>query len=264
MFGLFESNKPVLDEPSVAWLFDTYAWAMEEFGAEIFFQDAVLVEANDQFFPGDADTAHGVAQLIFNKVLEYGGMSHWPVYIFEPGGVRPAFQPKVEMHPPLRGKGLPAPAAGSAKLGLTYDPQFLGKPETLIATFAYQLSQQLYVMADTPAPGGEENWPFTCEVLSIFMGFGLPFVNNAYAPRNQTCGSGSCGSGDVGWKANLGQYDLTYALAMFVVLKGLPERKVAGLVKGTLRTYFKKAVKDVRSRTSAVDALHAFEALPAP
>ncbi len=41
-FSLFQ-NKPVLDETTVEWLFDTYAWALHHFDAQVFRDESVLV-----------------------------------------------------------------------------------------------------------------------------------------------------------------------------------------------------------------------------
>ncbi len=254
MFGLF-AKKPVLDEPSVAWIFDSFAWALRNLDADVFFNETVLVQPSGRFFPGRGDSPHEIAKLVFDKVREYSGMAHWPFYLPDPGAARPAFQPKITLEGPLRGSdGLPV-ASGSEKVALLYDPSMVTNPQALIASFAHLLAQYLGSMANEAPPGGKENWAYLTEIVAIFMGFGLIFANNAYEMKGSSCGSGSCGSHVTDRAANLGQYDLTYALALFCVLKQLPTKGVSKLVKSSLRSYFKQAVNDVESRSTALNTL---------
>ena len=39
MFFDLVKTKPVLDEVSALWMFDTFAWALQYFDAEVFFQE---------------------------------------------------------------------------------------------------------------------------------------------------------------------------------------------------------------------------------
>ena len=41
MLGLFD-NKPPLDDSSTQWLFDAFAWSLENFGTDPFYKDTVL------------------------------------------------------------------------------------------------------------------------------------------------------------------------------------------------------------------------------
>ena len=52
MFGLFK-NKPLFDESETKWLFDSFAWSLENFDANYFYNHTVLVQPTNQFFPGD-------------------------------------------------------------------------------------------------------------------------------------------------------------------------------------------------------------------
>jgi len=47
----FLKTPPVLDEESIQWQFDLYEWALRNFDADIFFNQSVLVEPSNRFFP---------------------------------------------------------------------------------------------------------------------------------------------------------------------------------------------------------------------
>ena len=81
MFLDFFKTSPVLDEESVKWQFELYEWALQNFNADIFFNQSVLVEPTNKFFPGNADSSEDMAQLIFDKVKEYAAIKHWPCRI---------------------------------------------------------------------------------------------------------------------------------------------------------------------------------------
>ena len=77
MFSLL-NNKPLLQESSSRWLVDTFSWSLKNFDADLFFSETLLVLPTNEFFPGRANSTHGMAILIFDRVKEYAGVSHWP------------------------------------------------------------------------------------------------------------------------------------------------------------------------------------------
>ncbi|WP_198263969.1 hypothetical protein [sulfur-oxidizing endosymbiont of Gigantopelta aegis] len=256
MFFDFLKSTPVLDEESVQWQFELYEWALINFDAEVFFSKTVLVEPSNQFFPGHADNIDEMAQLIFNKVKHYASLSHWPCRLTtEQSCALPSKQVRIP------GSLRDVSATESIKLAeeeqlpILYDPRQVRNPEAIIASFAHTLAHYLGTMAKDMPPGGEENWPQVTEVLAVFMGFGLMFANSAFVYRNVTCGS--CQPTTVNRTAYLSQYDITYSLAIFCVLKDIPAKDALKNIKKTLRSYFKKAYKDVKKRPAELARLTA-------
>ncbi|MGI9321488.1 MAG: hypothetical protein ACR2O5_08750, partial [Thiogranum sp.] len=82
MFSLFV-NKPLLQEWSSQWLLDAFAWSLENFDADQFYNHTVLVLPTDEYFPGSVDSPRGMASLIVDQVKGYAGISHWPTLITE-------------------------------------------------------------------------------------------------------------------------------------------------------------------------------------
>ncbi|MCK5666953.1 MAG: hypothetical protein KAI17_25880, partial [Thiotrichaceae bacterium] len=89
------------------------------------------------------------------------------------------------------------------------------------------------------------------------MGFGLMFANSAFVYRNVTCGS--CQPTTINRSSYLSQYDITYALAIFCVLKEIKPGKVATNVKKSLRPFFRKACKDVKKHKTELARLIAYK-----
>lgn len=255
MFGLFD-KKPVLDEEAVQWLFAAYAWSLRNFDADVFFNETVLVIPSNEYFPGRETSVEGMARLIFEQVRQYAGVQHWPCRLVGPE-VPVVAASNVRIEGALRGaKGMitSAPAAES-QLMVPYNPHQVTNPEALIADYAHVLAHYLGTMGRELPPGGEENWPYATELLAIFMGFGLMFANSAYSYRG---GCGSCYNPLSQRSAFLSQDEATYALAIFSVLKDIPDQRVVNELKKYLRPVYKKAVKEIRERKEDLAKLLAF------
>jgi len=246
MFGLFE-RKPPIEPESIQWLLDHFAWSLENFDAELFFRDTRLVIPSNRFFPGRADSVHGMANLIFDQVKAYAGVSHWPTRIIDPDTCPLIQQHAVEIHGALRGPSDVAPpaVAEADRLQIPYNPQQVSNPEGLIASFAHNLAHHLGQMAQTPPPGGPDHWPEITELLAIYLGFGLMFANSAFTHRG---GCGSCYNPAAIRNAALSESEATYALAIFGVLQELPTREVTRHLKKHLRPLYRNAVKDLQTR----------------
>ncbi|MEN8213934.1 MAG: hypothetical protein ABFR19_06190 [Pseudomonadota bacterium] len=246
MFGLLQKRQ-LLDDDSVQWLFASFAWALRNFDAGVFYNETILVIPSNEFFPGRENSVHGMADLIFEQVKSYAGMQHWPTLLLDHNSclIEP---PRVEISGALRGaKGVIRKSVDDAnRLPITYNPDQVLNPEALIATYSHQLAYQLGLLAKEPPPGGEQNLPHVTEVLAVFMGFGLMFANSAFT--FQTGGCGSCKRPGADRSSYLSQYDTTYALALFSVLKEIPNREVLAHLKKSLRPFYKKAVREIRAR----------------
>lgn len=256
IFGLIK-DKPLLDEESILWLFAIFEWSLRNFNAGVFYREAILVKPTNEHFPGRVNSVHGMASLVFEKVKSYAGMQHWPFQLVDNFSCTLEARPQVKIEGMLRdSRGLPPAAGQTGQLTVTYDPNQINDPEALIATFAHALAHYLGPMAKEPPPGGVENWPQVTEILAVFMGFGLMFANSAFTFRRGGCGS--CRPPPVGRSNSLSQYYSSYALALFCVLKDIPNSKVIPHLKKSLRSDFRKSVKDVRKRTDLLDKLRSY------
>ena len=252
LFGLLD-RRPLLDETYAGWMFDVYAWALRNFDPVMFRDETLLVTPSNQHFPGRANSTEEMAHLIFDRVVDYAGMKHWPLKLLPPDSC--VLEPAAEVHVVSGKRGSRAVASDtpSASLTLSYNPSYLNNPEAMIAVFAHTLAHYLGSSATEPPPGGTENWPHVTELLAVFLGFGLMFANTALVLPRGGCG----GTPVVQREAYVSQHDITYALAIFSALKDLPPKEVLGHLKKSLRGHFKQALREIKgtyaSRLQAVE-----------
>ncbi len=239
LFNWF-NQAPLLEEESTQWLLDTFNWCLNQFDSEFFYQNSLLVIPSNRHFPGRVDSHHGMAELIFERVKHYAGMTHWPCDLVAAGSCALDIPTQIFIPGHLRGTKAVPVAPEWPRLPIQYDPQQVSNPEALIATYAHTLAHYLGTTAQQKPPGDAEHWPYATEVLAIFMGFGLMFANSAF---NFQGGCGSCRT--VGRTAYLSERESTYTLAIFCVLKNIPPNTVTRHLKKHLRGFFKRAMKEV-------------------
>jgi len=247
---LFPFLKPsqLLDETTVQWMFDSFAWALRNFDARIFFDETILVTPSNEHFPGRESSAEGMTGLIFDRVRLYASMRHWPCQLVDEDAAESLPPPALPVEGLARAtKGaMPVTVDEVQRLPVIYRTDQLRDPEVMIAHFAHTLAHYLGTTANEPPPGGEENWLHVTELLAVFMGFGVAMADSANTAKIRSCSS--CSGPAVERENYLSQFDVTYALAIFCCLKDIPTREAVKHLKSSLRPFFKKAVKDVMRR----------------
>ena len=254
---MFTFLKPpqLLDDITVAWVFDSFAWALRNFDARLFIDQTILVTPSNAHFPGNESSAEGMARLVFDRVRLYAGMRHWPCRLVDDAQVENLPPPALPLEGLTRtmAEAAPAPLDTAQALPVICHLDQLRDPEVMIAHFAHTLAHYLGTTAGEPPPGGEENWPHVTELLAVFMGFGVAMADSAHTAKIRSCGS--CSGPAVERENYLSQFDVTYALALFCCLKDIPTREAARHLKSTLRPFFKKAMKDVVRREPQLQRL---------
>ena len=253
MFQLF-NRKPPLDQESSRWLFDTFAWSLENFDAGLFYRESRLVLPTNEFFPGRVDSVDGMANLIFERVKSYAGVSHWPTLVADQSSCPITDSYQIEISSALRGPDAIRSESidDSRQLLIPYNPQQINNPEGMIAGFSHIIAHYLAQMAQRPPPGGVDYWPHATELLAVYLGFGLMFANSAFTFRG---GCGSCYNPHANRDAYLSEQEATYALAIFCVLKQLPDGSVTRHLKKHLRGFYRSAIRDIRGRSDLVERL---------
>ncbi len=252
-FGPFD-KQPVIEPAASEWIFEGFGWALQNFDAEVFFSDTVLVRPTNEFFPGKVDSVHGMAEIIFDRVKSYAGISHWPTVVQDQRQCQSVESQHITIQGALRGpRGIADDSvADNQRLVIPYNPQQINNPEGMIATYAHILSHHMGRIAKAPPPGGVDNWPQATELLAIFLGFGFMFANSAYNFRG---GCGSCYNPYAQRDAYLSEAEATYALALFCQLKEIPNSDVTPYLKRHLRGVYRKSVKGISNEAQAVDQL---------
>lgn len=258
MLNLFKA-RPLIDQSSADWIFDTYAWALEYFDSNDFFTRSRLIQPSNEFFPGRVDSVHAKAENIFNATLSHAGLSHWPLVLQAPEQFQNSATPLLNIQSFERNSGkskLPS-LKTDQPLHLSYNPQQTLKPEDLSSSFAHNIAQQLAFQSQILPPGGSDYFLEGTEVLAIFLGFGVMFANSAYTFRG---GCGSCYNAQANRQATLTENDVMFALALFCRLKEIPGSEATRFLKKHLRSSFKQATKQINAQPQEkLDKLLAFK-----
>ncbi len=254
LFGMGKKT-PLLDEDSIQWMFETFAWGLRYTEPGVF-QNSILVTPSNAHFPGRANSVEEMASLVFHRVVEYAGMAHWPWRLMEASEAEQLVTSSVPALPEVkRSFSTSRDLAGTVTEGIpvAYQAHQINDPQVLIGSFAHTLAHYLASAMEETPPGGRENWPHTTELLAVFMGFGIIMSNSAFTNRVRSCGS--CAGPIVERMNFLSQHDLCYALAMFARLKNLDAKQVLPYLKKSLRGFYKKSAKDVEARDRLVNNL---------
>ncbi len=246
MFSLFR-QKPLLDKDTTEWLWESYGWALRNFDRDLFYSQTVLVTASKEHFPDQADDGSALAQLILDRIKGYTALQKWPTRLIPITEEMPALpSPVIAITGPARGELTTIEINNDQVLPVHYDPSLLRQPDLLIAVMAQALASPLAQLCPEPPPGGDETRGAATDLLAIFMGFGLFLTNNAF--NYHIGGCGSCKPRGVQLLGELTEEQMAYALALFCVLKEIPNSVVLPQLKSTVRPFFKLAVKEVNSK----------------
>ena len=225
--GLF-GPRFMLDEGTTSWILDTFAWALEQFGTDVFYQHTSLVLPDDTYFPDNLGNEPDVAETLFRRVRKHAHMDDWPCRL-----VAQEEDANRVVGPALMIQGAPSGPAGTFSMAadrsrtveISYNPSQLSRPESLIATFAHELAHYLMHSVSSLPPGGEAFEEHATDLVAVFMGFGVFLANSAFSFSQYT---------DVdsqGWQTfaqgYLSESELVYCLAVFLHLKGIDRREAA-------------------------------------
>lgn len=253
MFSLFR-QKPLLDEGTTEWLWESYAWALRNFDRDLFYSQTQLVTPTKAHFFDQADDGHVLAGLILERIKDYMALQKWPTQLIpvtEETQALPA--PAIAISGAVRGAGALIQIDNTQGAPIYYDPILLRQPDLLITIMAQNLANPLAQLIPEPPPGGDENRGHATDLLAIFMGFGLFLTNNAFNYHIGSCGS--CKPKGVQLLGELTEGQMAYALALFCVLKEVPNSEVLPHLKSTLRPFFKLALKEIKGKTEELAQL---------
>jgi len=261
MLSLFQ-RKPLFDEDTTQWLWESYAWALKHFNREQFFSHAILVTPSKAHFPDQAENHIELANQILLRVKHYAGMENWPTQLIvrydEDQPLLPS--PSISTQGQLRGDNNNIQIDGEGNsLPIYYQPDQAPEPNVLIAMMAQSLASPLVHLAQELPPGGRENLGPATDLVTIFMGFGIFMSNTAF--NYSIGGCGSCKPRGVQMLGDLTEHQMTYALALFCALKEVPKQDVLPHLKNTLRPFFKKALKEISARREDIASLKAASTL---
>ncbi|MCG8671824.1 MAG: hypothetical protein MI867_20640 [Pseudomonadales bacterium] len=253
-------SKPLIDQQSANWIFETYDWALSHFDHNEFYLRTELAQPTNECFPGRVDSPDAKAATIFQHVQRYCGLEHWPFVLQAPQHFQPQAIPDLNMGTIARRSTSSdlAPLVSSVNLPITYTQQQTLKSEDLASSFAHVLAQHLALQSKSMPPGGADFMLEATELLAIFMGFGVLMANSAYTFRG---GCGSCYNPNANRSASLTEHQVLFATALFCELKGIAANQATKHLKKHLKPLYKQAVKQVRREHGQLEVLRKYQAL---
>ena len=194
-----------------------------------------------------------MAEAVFARVRGYAGMAEWPCEL----QVQEA-DPNPVVAPTLLVKNSPSSPAGTFRATesgalITYHPDRVDDPMSLVATFAHELAHYRTVGFSEPPPGGWEVWEHATDLAAVFLGFGLFLANSRFNFSQFSDGQ------TMGWRwqqqGYLSEPEILHMHAIRCVLLGTPERDTLGHLKPALRGIYKRVQREVAGSKFEVDRL---------
>lgn len=236
-------TEPLLPEDDALFQVETYRWLLTHFGESDFYENAQLVLPTPAFFPSVVESEVAAAEATFAQVKRYAGLEQWDVVL----QVQDA-DPNLHMAPTLVVQNVAQSPLGTFSVNeqnevtITYNPKVTANPLQMVATFAHELAHYLTATASEPPPGGWENWEFATDIAATFLGFGVFQANAAFTFRQYASVDA------VGWETSgsgyLSEAEHSYALALFLCLKGIDPTSAFAHCKPTVKAYLKRALSE--------------------
>ncbi|MEY8197643.1 MAG: hypothetical protein RPS47_00195 [Colwellia sp.] len=270
MLSTFFKAKPVIDDESKEWIFDTFAWCIEQLDGDFFKNNSELILPNNSFYPGSASSVEEMAENIFTNTLKYTGMTSWPLKLVSSDNFSQKEMPQLAFGSRLRGDSaivtskigtidssdvsatisykvageevVPTIPPSTPTIDIAFHSSQLNQPQDLIAYLVQVQAGILVNQNGMLPPGGEEVLAQTIDLVACFMGFGVIFANTAYQFKG---GCGSCNNRNLNRQPALPELETVYALALFCVIKGLDIKPVKKALKSHLNKPFRQAHKEI-------------------
>lgn len=256
MFSTFFKTKPIIDEESKAWIFDTFAWCIDQLDGDFFKKDSELILPNNAFYSGSSSSVEEMAKNIFVNTTKYTGMTSWPLKLVSAESFNQKPMPQLSFGSALRGENCKVSCPSnyeqgnetiSSQIDIAFHASQLNQPQDLIAYLVQNqasilVKQNNTLSSATRAPGGQEVLAQTIDLVACFMGFGVIFANTAYQFKG---GCGSCNNRSLNRQAALPELETVYALALFSVIKGSDISGVKKELKSHLYKPFRQAHKEI-------------------
>ena len=244
MFGLFRRG-PLLDAELTQWQFDCFEWLLQHTGGIEAFRQRRLILPTPQFFPHNGSRGHAFAEMIFDQVRDHAGMSDWPCTL-----ECQEADPDSMVSPQAFVKGAPTSPSGTYRVSkeggvlITYNPDQLNNPMSLVATFAHELAHYRTAGFPEPPPGGWDIWEPATDLAAVFMGFGIFLANSRFNFQHFNDGK------TAGWRwqqqGYLSDVEVLHMHAIFSAVLGIDQRETLPHLKSALRGIFKRVHKEVK------------------
>ncbi len=265
MFSTLFKAKPIIDEESKEWIFDTFAWCIENLDNDFFQNNSQLILPNNTFYPGSSSSVEEMAENIFANTSKYTGMTSWPIKLVDSERFTSKAMPQLSFQSSLRGenaivssqknvqsnnevsykiagKEVVQSTSSIPSIDIAFHSSQLNQPQDLIAYLVQAQAGILVTQQGILPPGGKDLLAQTIDLVACFMGFGVIFANTAYQFKG---GCGSCNNRNLNRQPALPELETVYALALFCVIKKVEIKPIKKELKSHLYKAFRQAHKEI-------------------
>lgn len=241
---------PVDDEDKL-WIESSMRWLVEEFGRDTFCE-ATVVLPTDEFFPDEYFGDEEDAEALVRRVCGYMSVNRDRLEI--------EFFKSQEVEIQSRFCFVEGSTKGASghytkrrgKFVISLESSQLEDPMNLVATVAHELGH-VRLLGEGRLHRGYEDHESLTDLLTVFLGLGVFTANSAFTFKQWSDNSNQ------GWKTERNGY-LTeemfgYALALFALMRGEQNPAWSEFLEGSIRTYFKCALKYLKKSGEAAKLL---------
>lgn len=227
-----ESNLP--DDEHIEWQFEVFEWLIERFPEHGSIANGRVLTPSPEDFPVGEAEGQELGERIFGVVRRHCGLEEWPCeleavddrqVVIDAGGVHEFSGAAGTI------------LASSDEVVITYNLSSLAQPESVVSTFAHELSHYLLFSIDELPPGGEAADEPATDLCAVYLGFGTFMANSAFRFES-AAGEGWM----VNWQGYLSQPSLATALAIFVRVLDAPADAFTPHLATNPREYFRQAL----------------------
>jgi hypothetical protein len=235
-----------VDPPVEEWLLETSRWLINWLGGRRWLADRPLVLPTERFFARADDQGAARARRLFASVKALTDMQEVDCVLLEHEGTPSSDLGGLAYQVFTKG----APAGTFVREGnqpvITYAAHLASDPKSLIATFAHELAHLRLATVGTPPPGGWDHLELATDLCAVLMGFGVFLANSAFTFTRRTDFDRQ------GWSTRrqgyLSENALTFALAVFLALRGDDGAEAHQYLKPHLAQQLDKAMRRIRSK----------------
>jgi len=199
---------------------------------------------NNACFPSRVDSLSALAQSSFTQVKEHAKLAHWPIDLNLSNPLNAPSLPQLTFNQAYYGDACQVTSDFSQhnRIVLSGNVADFSNPQTAISHLIMQLSTVVLTYSEQDITVQQDL--IRIELMASFLGFGVMLANTTYQFRG---GCGSCYKPGANRQHGLSEEEMIYALALFCLLKEVPNKQVLPYLKGYLRGVFKQSLKQLKA-----------------
>lgn len=229
-------RRKLLQAQAFDWIYPSFKQIIQIIGKKRFYQEIQLITPEQHYFSASNTTpyqnAFNILQVVHKKLF----MTDWPLKL-----VIQHHQIDQHSNKPIWMKQLAqiTQATNYSKtfraneITVSIEPSLINKPQALINYYVLELLSMMVDHGEYQFPSMPINKKNKLKLLAIIFGFGIFIINNTFTQQQANTSLASseeiCSESDA----------ITFALALFTVLKNIPHQSIEAYLKLKLHRDYK-------------------------